>query len=161
MAKFSKFDTVGMFKRAVAVAMILAMVVLSGCDDNTQDPVKKPTNSQNSSSSGNASGAESVVIDPVQGEISHTVSVVGVQSRDDEGEIAPETAITNLKDSRTGFLDAQADKLRQQILNTGNTEQYYKITGKKYYVSPGGSDANNGLSPESPFFFLCTLVQSL
>ena len=150
MAKFSKFDTVGMFKRAVAVAMILAMVVLSGCDDNTQDPVKKPTNSQNSSSSGNASGTESVVIDPVQGEISHTVSVVGVQTRDDDGEIAPETAITNLKDSRTGFLDAEADKLRQQILNTGNTEQYYKITGKKYYVSPGGSDANNGLSPESP-----------
>ena len=44
-----------------------------------------------------------------------------------------------------------ADELRNNILSTGNTENYYKIKGKRYYISQNGSDNNDGLSPESAF----------
>ena len=44
-----------------------------------------------------------------------------------------------------------AEQLRKQILYTDNTEKYYQIKGKKYYISQNGSDSNSGLSPESAF----------
>ena len=160
MAKFSKFNTVSFLKRAIAIVMVLAMVVLAGCgDDNVTSDGTGSTSSQSGSPIGpTASGAESVVIDPLEGEISHTLDVVGASTRTDDGEFAPESAITNLKDKRTGYLDAEADALRKQIVNTGNTEEYYTITGTKYYVSPGGKDGNDGLSPESPFASIDSLA---
>lgn len=45
-----------------------------------------------------------------------------------------------------GGADAEAEALKQEILNTKDT---LVITGTTYYVSPNGDDANDGTSPET------------
>ena len=49
-----------------------------------------------------------------------------------------------------GFCNIQADKLRQQILNTPNTDNFYKANGDCYYISEHGDDLNKGNSPDNP-----------
>ena len=50
-----------------------------------------------------------------------------------------------------GFCEPQADSLRQKILTTPNTDEIYKISGTKYYISSSeGDDNNDGLTPETP-----------
>jgi len=52
----------------------------------------------------------------------------------------------------SGFADKEAKALRDEILNTENTEKYYKITGTKYYISDkNGNDCNDGRTPETAF----------
>ena len=46
-------------------------------------------------------------------------------------------------------IEDQATALRNEILNSGNTAEYYTWTGKTYYVSPDGDDANDGLSEKT------------
>ena len=48
-------------------------------------------------------------------------------------------------------VDVISEKLKQDILNTGNTADYYDLTGKTiYYVSEkNGDDANDGKTPET------------
>ena len=49
-----------------------------------------------------------------------------------------------------GYCEPQADGLREKILNSENTEDLYKISGIKYYISSSeGDDSNDGLSPET------------
>ena len=48
-------------------------------------------------------------------------------------------------------MELMAEQLKNKILSTDNTEKYYPITGKRYYISQNGSDDNDGLSPETPF----------
>lgn len=48
-----------------------------------------------------------------------------------------------------GYFEKEADELRAKILSTGNTEEYYKIKGTKYYVSVDGDDKNDGKTPET------------
>lgn len=49
--------------------------------------------------------------------------------------------------AQTGGADAQADALKQKILNAENALP--EITGNTYYVSCDGDDANDGLTPET------------
>lgn len=51
----------------------------------------------------------------------------------------------------SGKSDAVAAEYRTRILNSKNTAQLYKISGKTYYVSPDGNDENDGLSPKTAF----------
>ncbi|MBO4693123.1 MAG: right-handed parallel beta-helix repeat-containing protein [Clostridia bacterium] len=48
-----------------------------------------------------------------------------------------------------GSSDAEAEAMRNSVLGSGNTADIYPVTGTKYYVSPGGDDANDGTSPSS------------
>ncbi len=51
-----------------------------------------------------------------------------------------------------GFCEKQADELREKILNSPNTEEIYKNSGTKYYISSSeGDDSNDGLTPETSF----------
>lgn len=63
----------------------------------------------------------------------------------------------NLADNVIGYAEAEANNKRNAILNTGNTEEFYEIKGKKYYVSSNGNDRNDGLSPEKPLATLESL----
>jgi len=49
----------------------------------------------------------------------------------------------------TGGAEKEATALRNKILSTGNTSEYYKWTGKTIYVSPDGNDNNDGLTPKT------------
>ena len=58
----------------------------------------------------------------------------------------------NLNNPAFGFCENEADTLRENILNSKNTADLYKITGTKYYISSSdGDDKNDGLSPETAF----------
>ena len=46
-------------------------------------------------------------------------------------------------------IEAQATEMRNNIINSANTDQYYTWTGKTYYISPDGNDNNDGLSPKN------------
>ena len=59
---------------------------------------------------------------------------------------APDNA-AQLPNPQKGGADAEAEALRQKILNAENSE--YTITGTTYYVSPNGDDYNDGTSPET------------
>ncbi len=151
MAKFSKIYSLNTAKHITAMVLVFVLMVLVGCSPSTtsSDTTEPGKNSsaENTGSDGNASGLE---IDPLKGEVSVDMQVDSVVVRDDAGEIVPENGIENLSTKLTGIADDEANALREKILNTGNTEEYYDIKGTKYYISPGGDDQNPGDSPEKP-----------
>lgn len=55
----------------------------------------------------------------------------------------------NYGNTALGYCEEEADKLRARILKAPNTEESYKITGTKYYISVTGDDNNDGLSPKN------------
>lgn len=58
---------------------------------------------------------------------------------------------TEIQFNYQGYANKEADELKNKILSSKNTEEIYRIEGKKYYVSSNGDDSNDGLSPEKPF----------
>lgn len=151
MAKKLNTRPIDVAKRLIAMMLVLALAILVGCESNetsSKDPTSSKPNKNNSS---NVQSSEPEKVDPLKGKVSVGLEVDSQIPRDDFGEIIPENGIANMKDKKTGVADAEADALRQKILNTGNTEEYYKITGTKYYISPGGNDENKGTSPQEAF----------
>ena len=57
----------------------------------------------------------------------------------------------------TGGSDAEAEILRQNILNT---KDELVITGVTYYVSPNGNDDNDGKSPETAWQTIDAVVHN-
>lgn len=49
----------------------------------------------------------------------------------------------------TSVVEEEAAAMRNAVLSTGNTSQYYTWTGKTYYVSPDGDDKNDGMTPQT------------
>ncbi len=72
-----------------------------------------------------------------------------IKSLDFATDAATAKKRANSYDVAVGFFEAEADKMREKILNTPNTEELYEIKGTKYYVSTSGDDNNDGLSPET------------
>ncbi len=146
----------------LSVLLICFMVVLSACTDggnsSTGEPTKKPTTS---SSPSEPSSSDNTTTDTPSGDSEKTEEptffdkLLGIfsftqksnQVRADADEIRTATKSANLYNPLKGYAEKEADKLRNQILSTGNTEKYYKIKGKKYYISASGNDDNDGTSP--------------
>ena len=157
-------------KQIIAVMIVLALILLVGCE---KVEVSSENNSTNSSSnvstqsSSNDSSLEDVnaessdvmtdnnnstdsnVTNSFNGDFSFEETVSNVK---ENVEILPEGNTANLNKPLKGYVDDKAEKLREEILNTGNTEEYYDIKGTKYYVSSlSGDDMNLGTSPENAF----------
>lgn len=157
-------------KRAIALMLALAMLVLAGCNKDKTNTTSKDNTSSGSSQAQTASDTEtdegtedegsddtytpgtstSSYIDPLKGEISVDPVVTKETARKDTGEtyvIDP----SNLCYKYKGYAQKERDKLLDEILNTPNTLKYYtpKKGAKVYYVSPSGSNTADGLSPES------------
>lgn len=81
----------------------------------------------------------------------YSVSTDVIISRDDAKEKFYNGNSANLSTPSNGYAEKEATALRNRILKAKNTEANYKITGKKYYISPGGDDTNDGLSEKTPF----------
>lgn len=145
-----------------ALLLAIMLLALTGCGDETKKPSegssKEPVSSVDSNSSEEVSEPSDVKKPVLSLGIDSTFTVNDkVDSRrDDFGEPLYEDIagdgknIANLYNPLTGYAEAETEALRSKILNSKNTDEIYNITGTKYYVSPGGSDENDGKSPETP-----------
>ncbi len=151
-------------KQILSFVLALCMIfALSACKDDTSG--EKPADSSSAGSSptnsqaGSSAGSEDT--DSSQAETTGN-SVIGqkyevtediVLARSDYDEKKPDDVQPNMYAPLKGYKDAETNAMKEKILNTGNTEEYYgkKITGTKYYISPGGNDENDGKSPEKAF----------
>lgn len=159
--KLSKFFKSSNAKRTIAIMMALMMLLLASC---TTTPEKKPVDSSNPSnvssepvsdgtdntedlSSGNSSS-----VNPYDGVITADSDIKSNTERTDKYEIEPIVDGSNLSTNYKGYAEKERNKLLKEILNTPNTEEFYKdrLKGRIYYVSTKGNDANDGLSPETP-----------
>ena len=139
--------------RMISIILSIMMIcILSGCNDG-------PATSSEPSSSDSPSSSNSSNTSSDEESSSDEYSIAGVnrinqtidRQRSDYNEIKSGDLSTNKYAPLKGYADKEATALRDEILNTKNTEHYYKITGTKYYISPGGSDENDGKSPKTAF----------
>ncbi len=160
---------ISFFSKIIAVLLVVAMLWLTGCDDETKKPTgsdvsstgSSVTSSDNSSSEDNTSSDSSSsdttdssdvsssikpTIDPVTGDYTHQQNITNAFAG--KWEVPPTGNTANLNNPLKGYFDKEADALRDAIVNSENTEKLYKIKGKKFYVSPKGDDSNSGLSPK-------------
>ena len=106
-----------MLRKLTAIFSIVLLILLSACTE-------KPNNSSLDNNS------------------SETVSTnVNLQL----DEIRPEGNTSTLRNPQVGGADAEAETMRNAILNA---EDNLKISGVTYYISPSGDDYNSGTSPE-------------
>lgn len=163
IAYITEFKTI---KRILSVVLALCMIfALSACNDNTE----KPTGNNNSvASSTNSGTGSSTDADGNENSDDQGPAIIGTtynvnadvsMYRSDYSEVREDEINPNKYAPRVGYKDAEANAMREKILNTGNTEEYYKITGTKYYFSPGGNDENDGKSPETALRTLEALSQ--
>lgn len=156
--------------RIISVLLIAVMLLFVGCDGNIDTPLKSNTSSiagasstdnsnsskdsvfssEEISSSENDKSADrnfvqQTVIDPLTGKYSYEYNNVNTA---ENKEIIPTGNTANLSNPLNGYFDDEADELRNKIVNAKNTEENYRITGRKFYVSANGDDSNSGLSPE-------------
>ena len=150
--RFLKFSHLS---RITAVMLISAMLLLAGCDNKT--PPSKTESSASSSvsepeknsGSENSGSEESEKFDPTAGVFTYEETVSNAKG---SAEIIPKGNTANLNKPLKGYKDKEAEALREEILNTENTEKYYKITGTKYYISSlNGDDLNSGKTPAEAF----------
>lgn len=156
--------------RVMSSILAVIFLMVTGCGNHTGTGSKNPGVNSDSSSkveniSDSSSKAENLFDDTsdtsndinsvsthkkTNSILSYEVSVK--EARADAKEVRPKGNCASLSNPLTGYADKQADELRKDILNTKNTDNYYKITGTKYYISTDGDDIkNDGKSEKSPF----------
>ena len=156
--KLSKIFKSSYAKRVIAVMMALMMLLLASC--TTTPPEKNPDDSQNQSNvssepvsdgtTEDLSSDDSNSVSPYDGIITADANTKSNTERTDAYEIKPVIDGSNLATNYKGYAEKERNKLLKEILNTPNTEEFYELKGRIYYVSTKGNDANDGLSPETP-----------
>lgn len=156
------------YKKAIKTALTLFIVgcilLLTACSEGTVNPKDDTSNDVTSSDRtyGDSSDSSSLSDDTNSGNTDSSDSTVETEQKDifnvkdtfsaegeQLGDIPPNCA--KLSNPITGVCDSEADKLRNAILDADNTENNYKITGTKYYISGKGNDENSGTSIDKPF----------
>lgn len=153
-------------KALLTFLIVICILLLTACSEKTDKNNKNSSvsggSSQNSTSSGSSQSEDTSSDDTtvsnsdVKKELRETFNVTDNISNSGDGNAATELIgdipanCANLSNPITGFCDTEADKMRNNILNTRNTEEVYKITGTKYYVSGKGNDDNSGMSADKP-----------
>lgn len=160
-------------KRVLAVLMALMLLVLTACskeETKTDSSNASSLSSQQTSSEPSPEEPDEDVLSsaPSTSDSSNTNSTnsnnnnnesedvsfsIGDQTvseteASDSNEVEPIVDPTNLMTNYKGYAEKERNKRLDEILNTPNTAQLYKIKGKTYYVSTSGSDSNDGTTPE-------------
>ncbi len=139
-----RFSKTKLLSKIVAVIMVISLLMMFvGCKkQNAVNPTNN--NSLNSTTSSDDDSEKTVY-----GEFTFEETVSNVN---ENMEIVSKGNTANLSKNIKGYADDKANNLRNEILNTGNTDKYYKIKGKKYYISSlNGDDLNDGTSPQTAF----------
>ncbi len=153
--KISTIFSANNARRIIALLLCAVMLSFIGCDESETSSKEENSNkNQSSTQSGTVSGGttseEPENVDPLSGKITFNSNLKETVFRDDANELKAPVNSSNLGSNYVGGAEKEAAAMRDKILNTGNTEEYYTITGTKYYVSPAGDDQNDGKSPEKP-----------
>lgn len=149
------------------IAIIMCAAMLTSCgktEEKKKNIPSKVTSSEDSTSSDNSSSEDSTSSDSSDTDSDYSWSDTSwaddftYDSDDDEDDVIQETKIpvpeivpkgntANLMCSVKGGAEAEADKKRNEILNSTSS---VKVTGTSYYISSiNGDDDNDGLSPET------------
>ena len=139
---------------AVFVCMLLCLVTEAGCRRQTEDeyywhsyweenevPIEASDSSSNDTSSAGLLSSEVGSENDSSNDENSTVTVV--INPNDKPSLKNTAGLLNPMSTKS---DAQAEKLRNSILNTNDN---LKISGTKYYISNYGDDDNDGKSPET------------
>lgn len=139
-------------KRFLLVCLAVLMTLLVGCNDAKPSTNKKTANDNSkiqTTTDDNSEDEDNSDLNTVSDEISSNEdSNNGFAEDKGIPEIIPTGNTANLMNPQVGGSDAQAEALRNKILNSKDN---LKISGRKFYISPKGSLDNTGLSPESPW----------
>lgn len=148
-------------RKIIALTLVLTLLLsFAGCKtessssstqvstDSSQNQSSVSTDSKDDTSGNESVGMTSSKIDTLSGEISVDYTTENTKKTTDEGDIVPVINGAGLAYDYVGYAEKEANALRNEILNTPNTEEFYEIKGTKYYISPNGDDANSGKSPK-------------
>ncbi len=159
--KLSEILSGASVRRAVALMMALMLLTFAGCksdpatssEGGSSEPSKVESDNPSSDASASSSvpASTSSYINPLKGDITVDADIKSANIRTDAEEITPTVDIASSNYNFAGYAQKERNALRDEILNTKNTLEYYKPAkdAKIYYVSPGGNNANDGLSPET------------
>lgn len=163
-----KYDFLQMNRKLLRmISMMLSITILCvlwGCKDKsiTSEPSGSEGSSYISSEENTSTSSEENIDTSSKNDVVTSFggnSIAGVnqvnqsveRQRSDYKEVSTGVLNPNKYAPLKGYADKEADELRNKILNAKNTEHNYKITGTKYYISPGGDDKNDGKSPKTAF----------
>lgn len=128
--------------------------------DNSQNSTSTNTSSETTTTQSNSELNVAMTSSSFSEDSASVAVNAGIESgniRTDALEVKRERYPANLAYDYEGYADKEADALREEILNTPNTlelkdengDPVYTVKGNIYYVSPGGDNDNDGLSPET------------
>lgn len=142
--------------KSIVIVLTLVCIFITGCTDNNDKngitSHGKENSSSNVQSTESSTDSQDSSDENYRTETSFTVDSSVKPKRDDADEVIAGVDSAFAAKNLAGFADKEAAALRNEILNTGNTENYYSIKGTKYYISPDGDDTlNTGTSPDSPW----------
>lgn len=152
--------------RVIAVLMVLTMIfAFAACNNNEDDnpsstpstPSENVSSNEDVSSEDNSSeedtesddSSKTTYISPLDGDIYVSYDYDTTLSRTDLYEVEPVVDPANLSTKYVGYAEEERNELRDEILNTENTLELYKVKGTVYYVSTSGNDNNDGKSPKT------------
>lgn len=175
--KLSEFLSATNVKRAIALMMALTLLTFAGCnetpttsseggsssepsqvdssDASTDDASTDDSTTTVSSGTKTPASSNSAVtmtssyINPLSGNISVDYDTKEGAPRNDAEEIVHLVDPSNLAYNYVGYAKEERDARLKEILNTPNTAEIYDLDGKIYYISPGGRNENDGLTPET------------
>lgn len=161
-------------RKRIISALLIMMFILAGCGGDkpsVKKPVSKEYTDSNSSSGNDSSSTESEDTEYSQSDEKDKYLVTGGADiyenlLTDEGENKSsgfQITVEKNKDRNTlntawrkvnncpatSVVEDKAQKMREAVLNTKNTSEYYSWSGRTFYVSPDGNDSNDGLTPKT------------
>ena len=158
--KLSKIFKTFNAKCIITVMMALMMILLVGCTTTpsgdqsgglqNQSNVSSEPSSDGTDSTEDVSSGSSSSFSPYDGIITADANIKPSNKKTDFYEIKPVIDGSNLATNYKGYAEKERNERLNEILNTPNTEEFYELKGRVYYVSTKGNNANDGLSPEKP-----------
>lgn len=133
-------------RKHVAFLLVAAMLVsLAACGSSDDATPSAPVSEVTTATSASATASGSLTTTSGRDRTSATTSTTAITTTKADQPFTANGAI--LYNKKSSSYDAKAEAMRQSILKTKDTVKP-SATGKTYYISPKGDDANSGTSKQ-------------
>lgn len=160
-------------KTRILALFLVLLFVLAGCAQKPANEAVVPMSSQHEEVTedlnDNTSSDETPESTPSNNKVTYEANggqdvYEGLMGGDEEGgnkgfgmvvekNTIPATLSTKWDATSTspvkGGATKEAEAMRKKVINSKNTADLYKWSGKTYYISPNGDDKNDGLTPQT------------